>query len=108
MMSGADPGTQMNPDEPKLLAAKLKKCKKDRVLDRSRQAGPGLCDVRPGRSWAGPGLHDIQLGRSRAGPGLHDIQLGRPLRRQASLGWQVFAGQASRQASKPQPICAFF
>ena len=31
MMSGADPGTQMNPDEPKLLAAKLKKCKKDNI-----------------------------------------------------------------------------
>ena len=28
MMSGADPGTQMNPDEPKLLAAKLKNVKK--------------------------------------------------------------------------------
>ena len=83
-------------------------CLLTRVLDRSTQAGPGLCDVGLGRSWAGPGLHDIQLGRSRAGPGLHDIQLGRPPRRQASLGWQVFASQVSRQVSKPQPICAFF
>ena len=65
-----------------------------RVLDRSRQAGPGLCDLELGRSWAGPGLHDVHLGRSP--------------RRQVSLGWQLQAGQISRQVSKPQPTCAFF
>jgi hypothetical protein len=43
MMSGADPGTQMNSDEPKLLAAKLYKCKKDNIKHDASRNNKKLC-----------------------------------------------------------------